>query len=250
MLTIQKNKEVIRNLYEQSLNKRNMELLKDFVSEEYVGIRDKGVAGFIEPIMPLIKAFPDIQWKLEELIGEGNKVVVKWKLEGTHQERFNNFAATGTKVSNDGMAICELKDGKVIKVRVQTDRLGFLQQLEVLPLDLSLLSNKKSNKNKVSFIDKFFVPAAAKKEFHERMSINRSFIKNLPGFLEDVVYEYSDDNGDLICITIAQWENREAFNEAKQAVQTEYKKQGFDAGEMFKRLNIVADRGVYTELKN
>ena len=250
MSTIERNKEIIRNLYEQSLNKRNMELLKNFISEDYIGIREKGVAGFKEPINPLIKAFPDVQWKLEELIGEGNKVVVKWKLQGTHQAPFTNFAATGKTVSNDAMAIYELKDGKIINVQVQTDRLGFLQQLEVVPLDLSLLSNKKVYKDKVSFIDKFFVPAAAINEFYERMSINRNFIKGLPGFIEDEVYEYTDDNGNLICITIANWENREALNKAKETVQAEYKKQRFDPAEMFKRLNIVADRGVYTELKD
>lgn len=249
MSTIQKNKEIIRNVYDHSLNNRNFELLKDIISDDYVGIRQKGVTGFLEPIHPLIKAFPDVQWKLEEVVSEGDKVAVKWKLQGTHKKPFNNFAATGKIVSNEGMAVFELKEGKVIKSVVQTDRLGFFQQLEALPSDLSVFS-KKVSKDKVSFIDKFFVPGAAKKEFYERMRINRSFIKGLPGFIDDAVYEYIDPNGNLICITIAHWENNEALNKAKEAVQAEYKKQGFDTADMFKRLNIVADRGVYTELKH
>ncbi|HMH22995.1 MAG TPA: hypothetical protein VK563_14510 [Puia sp.] len=106
----------------------------------------------------------------------------------------------------------------------------------------------KVNTHKVSFIDKFLIPPAAISEFYERMGMNRSMIKILPGFIEDAAYHYTDDNGNLICITIAHWENMKALNKARETVQTEYKKQGFDTAEMFKRLNIQADRGIYTEL--
>jgi heme-degrading monooxygenase HmoA len=108
---------------------------------------------------------------------------------------------------------------------------------------------KKDIQNKVSFIDKFFIPKEAKSAFYERMRINRKFIKTLPGFIEDHAYEYTDANGNLICITIAHWESREVLNQAKERVQAEYKKQGFDPGKMFARLNIVVDRGVYTGIE-
>ena len=85
--------------------------------------------------------------------------------------------------------------------------------------------------------------------FYERTSINRNFIKNLSGFMEDAAYGYTDNDGNLIRITVAVWENIQALNNAKEAVQAEYKKQGFNPAEMLKRLNIVADRGIYTELK-
>jgi len=246
----QKNKEVIRELYEQSLNKRNMGLLQDLISADYTGIQGKkGADAFETPVVPLIKAFPDIHWTIEDLFGEGDKVVVRWKWEGTQTGQFTSYAATGKTISNEGMAIFEFKDGKIIDTNVQTDRLSFLQGLEVLPLDLSSLSNKHTHKNHINFIDKFFIPASARPEFYKRMSINRNFIKKLPGFIEDAAYEYTDGNGNLICITIAQWENMEAIDKAREAVQAEYKKEGFDMAGMFKRLNIQADRGIYKELE-
>jgi len=248
MTTIQTNKEVIRKLYDQSLNKRNTGLLQQFVHEDYIGIGGlKGPAGFEEPIGPLMKGFPDIQWNIEELIGEDDKVVVKWKLQGTHTNEFTNFEATGNRISNEGMAIFELKNGKIINSYVQTDRLGFLQELHVLPRDINLLKTKKNSTDHVSFIDKFFVPSHATKEFYERMHINRNFIKTLPGFLEDAAYEYTDNDGNLICITIALWESIEALNKAKEAVLEENRKQGVDIAAMLKRLKIVTDRGVYKE---
>ena len=100
----------------------------------------------------------------------------------------------------------------------------------------------------MNFIDKFLVPPAAKEEFLERMSINRKFLRQLPGFIEDAAYEYTDGNGNLVCVTIARWKNKEAVAKAKEAVQAEYKREGFDMAGMMKRLGIVIDRGIYIEL--
>ena len=139
------NQEIVREVYELALNKKNMGLLEDLISPGFIGIRGlKGAAGFEEPVASLIKSFPDIQWQIEDLFGEGSKVSIRWKWEGTFTGApFTTYAATGKKVINDGMAIFELKDGKIISAQVLTDRLGFLQQLEVLPVDLGSLPNRK-----------------------------------------------------------------------------------------------------------
>ena len=248
MSTIQKNKEVIVKLYEQALNKRIMELLHDLISAQYVGIDGVGgIPGFEKPILALLKAFPDGRWNIEDLIGEGDKIIVRQKFQGTHTGPFQNFVTTGNTISTDGIAIYEFKDGKIIQAQVQTDRLGFLQQIEVLPSDLSLLSTKGDHKDQINFIDKFFVPAKAKQEFLERVNINRNFIKNLPGFIKDTAYEQLDEDGNLIFVTVAVWKNENVLEKAKEAVQAEYRKQGFSPAEMFERLNITMDRGIYKE---
>lgn len=248
MSTIQKNKEVIVKLYEQALNKRNMGLLHNLISAQYVSIDGAGgVPGFEKPILALLKAFPDGKWNIEELIGEGDKVVVRQKFQGTHTGPFQNFVTTGNTISTDGIAIYAFEDGKIIQAQVQTDRVGFLQQIEVLPSDLSLLSAKVIDKDHINFIDKFFVPANAKQEFLERVDINRNFIKDLPGFIRDTAYEQLDEDGNLIFITVAVWKNKDVLEKAKQAVQAEYKRQGFNPAEMFERLNITMDRGIYKE---
>ncbi|HEX5172268.1 MAG TPA: ester cyclase [Cyclobacteriaceae bacterium] len=243
---IEQNKETIRNLYEHVLNQRKMELLPVIISADFRGPGGtKGAAGFEEPITILIQGFPDAQWEVEELIGEGDKVAAKWRVSGTHTGTFGKIGSTGKEVSNDGMAIFTLKEGKIISARVLTDRLAFLQSLSVIPFDLGTLPVQNNSDCYVRFIDKFFVPSGGKKEFYERMNMNRTFIKTLPGFIEDVAYENLDDHGNLICITIATWENQESIDKAREAVQQEYKRQGFDPAEMMKRLNISMDRGIY-----
>jgi len=248
MSSIEKNKETVRSLYDEILNKRKMELLPGIISNGYTGIRgQKGATAFAEPVTALIAAFPDIEWKIEELIGDGDKIVVKWKWVGTHTGQFQQFIPTGNPVSNDGMGIYELKDGIITNVHVQTDRLGFLQQVGAVASDPSLLSNKRNGKNNVRFIDKFLVPAHAKEEFMQRTNINRNFIKSLPGFIEDAAYEQTDGEGNLVFITIATWESEAAVKKAKETVQAEYKKQGFDLAAMLTRLNITIDRGEYKQ---
>ncbi|PSL43856.1 antibiotic biosynthesis monooxygenase [Chitinophaga niastensis] len=97
------------------------------------------------------------------------------------------------------------------------------------------------------FIDKFLVPGKAKQEFKERVSINRNLIKNITGFIEDAAYERTDEHGNLVYVTTAVWESEAALKKAKEIVQAEYKQQGFNLVEMFERLNITMDRGIYNE---
>lgn len=111
----------------------------------------------------------------------------------------------------------------------------------------SQIETRKSENMKQIFIDKFIVPAQAKQEFLERVTINRNFIRNLNGFIKDEAYERIDEHGNFIFMTIAVWENEAVLKKAKEAVQAEYKKEGFDIAEMFARLKITMDRNIYKE---
>lgn len=251
MSTMEKNKEVIQQIYSKCLSAKNWQLLHEYIADEYVGVLGKkGADGFSEPVMPLVKSFPDMQWEVQKMVAEGDQVAVWWKLQGTHTGVYKNAQGTGKIVTNEGFGIFELKNGKVISTHVLTDRLGFLQQMNVLPADINQLKVKDPATSPVSFIDKFIVPAAAKAEFLERVHINRNLIKQLPGFIEDAAYENTDADGNLVLVTMAQWESQEALNKAKEVVQAEYKKQGFNLPDMLQRLHITIDRGVYAPSKN
>lgn len=144
--TIERNETIVRAVFEQAINERKPELLKNYIADEFVGARGaRGAAGFLEPIKPLLAAFPDIRWHIEETVADGNKVAVRWRWTGTHKATFVSLEPTGKTISSDGMAIFELKDGKVIAANVQTDRLGFLQAMDVLPTDINQLYKMKSN---------------------------------------------------------------------------------------------------------
>ena len=109
---------------------------------------------------------------------------------------------------------------------------------------MNSLSDSPSHKQ-VCLIDKFFVPSSAINEFAERMSYNRQFIIHLPGFIEDKVYEQVDEQGNFNIITIAIWESQEKIDQARNSVQSEYKRIGFNLPEFISRLNIKMERGIY-----
>lgn len=248
MTITEKNKEIVQNLYEQSLNTRNFEYLRKIISDDFKGPGGKrGAEAFEDRVTPLIKAFSDVQWNIQEVFGEGDKVIIRWKLEGTHTKPFMNIEATGKPVSNEGIGIYELNYGKIINAWVQTDRLGFLEELGVLPSDFIASLGESVQKDRVIFIDKFWVPEKAKEEFITGMNYNRNFIKGLSGFVYDKVYEHIADVGSYVIITIAVWENEEALNRAKSSVQAEYKRVGFHPEEFMERLNIKMERATYRE---
>lgn len=244
MSTAQQNETIVRRVYEESFNKRDFGSLQELISDEYPGFQGiKGREGFIKPVQGLIQAFPDIQWNIEDIFGEGDKVAVRWRWHGTHLGTFGGYAApTGKAMANAGMAIFILKDGKIVSGEMLTDRLGFLQEVNIVPMEIGRIRRK----DKVCLIDKFFVPAASRSSFAERTRINRDLLKTLPGLIRQDAYEYTDKEGNLVCVTIAEWENKDAIEKAKEAVQAEYKKEGVDMPEMLKRLNITLERGIYS----
>jgi heme-degrading monooxygenase HmoA len=100
------------------------------------------------------------------------------------------------------------------------------------------------------FIDSFLIPANSIEEFKERTRLNRNLIRQLSGFVEDHAYEHFETNGDLRLITIAVWVSEDALAKAKDIVQAEYQKEGFNPAAMMKRLNIRMERGIYFPVLN
>ena len=136
MDSIKSNKETVRKFFEESLNKRNLELLPELFAADFTGPQgEKGPDGFRASIEPLLKAIPDIHYTIKDLVAEGDKVAVNWTWQGTQAGQFRNIPASGKSITNDGMAVFALKDGKIVSAAIQTDRLGFLQALGVLPAD-------------------------------------------------------------------------------------------------------------------
>lgn len=94
-------------------------------------------------------------------------------------------------------------------------------------------------------IDLFIVPEESMKAFMDATRTTQKFIKTLPGFVEGYLYEMKEGNGRYTVITTAVWDNEGAFESAKQAVQAEYQRKGFDPRALMKQLDVEVERGVY-----
>lgn len=81
-----------------------------------------------------MSAFPDFAHQIEDVIENGNKVVLRGIFTGTHKGTFNGIAATNKSVSASWIDISEYDtEGKVINEWVELDTMGMMQQLGVIP---------------------------------------------------------------------------------------------------------------------
>jgi steroid delta-isomerase-like uncharacterized protein len=78
-------------------------------------------------------AFPDLTVQVEDILVDGDKVVVRARAEGTHQGNFMGLPATGKQVAIDLIDINRIADGQIAERWGLADTLGLLQHLGALP---------------------------------------------------------------------------------------------------------------------
>lgn len=134
-MSVERNKQVVRRLFDEYVNGRNDDLLSELLADDYVGAQSgtwaMGRDGFAASQKALRAGFPDVRYAITDLIAEGDRVVARWQWHGTHTGVFRGpagtFPPTGRSISNEGIAIFQIEQNKVTQAWLITDRLGFLQ---------------------------------------------------------------------------------------------------------------------------
>jgi steroid delta-isomerase-like uncharacterized protein len=122
-----------------TFNDGELDRLDELIAKDYVGPRgDKGPAGFRELVVGLRTAFPDLHYTIDDLVAGEDRVAIRWHWTGTHEGPFRGFAPTHKAVTSPGMAIFRLEGHKIVAGALETDRLGFLQQIGVVPANIGL----------------------------------------------------------------------------------------------------------------
>ena len=79
-------------------------------------------------------AFPDLNATVEDVIAEGDKVVTRVTLRGTHQGEIEEFGPpTGRQIESKGITISRIEGGKIIEDWDSYDNLSVMQQLGLVP---------------------------------------------------------------------------------------------------------------------
>src|SRR5579872_5975548 len=89
----------------------------------------RGREGYKRAMRMAFYAFPDAELIQEDLIAEGDKVVERWTMRGTHRGEFMGVSPTNRQVTVGGIDIYRYKDGKRVETWSQFDGLGLLRQL-------------------------------------------------------------------------------------------------------------------------
>jgi steroid delta-isomerase-like uncharacterized protein len=76
---------------------------------------------------------PDLHITVEDLIAEGDKVVIRWTMHGTHTREFMGSTPTGNPVSLKAIECFRIAAGRIVERWSIWDQLGLLQQLGAVP---------------------------------------------------------------------------------------------------------------------
>lgn len=78
------------------------------------------------------QGFPDIYHTIDDVLGEGNRVVVRFTLRGNHTGNFMGIPATGKSIEVSAIALLSFQEGKVAELKAVFDQVGLMQQLGVM----------------------------------------------------------------------------------------------------------------------
>jgi steroid delta-isomerase-like uncharacterized protein len=135
------NKEIVRRFYEEVFNQRNIDVIDELVHPEFINhdptpVASRDPESMKQFIHTITQAFPDHHHAIEDLIAEGDKVVMRCTLTATHQGLFPGFLEmppTGKSICQRQIHILRVQDGKVAEHRVVRDDLTMMQQLGLMP---------------------------------------------------------------------------------------------------------------------
>jgi steroid delta-isomerase-like uncharacterized protein len=77
--------------------------------------------------------FPDSRISIEACIAEGDTVVTRWTLAGTHQGTFQGIPPTGRPVRFNGIEFNRVLKGRLVEHWSMFDNLALLQQIGAMP---------------------------------------------------------------------------------------------------------------------
>jgi steroid delta-isomerase-like uncharacterized protein len=135
----EQNKAASRRLAEEALAGGNYDLVDELVDPSYVAYDPaspepiRGTEGLKQLIRGYKSAFPDMDFRIEDEIAEGDKVVTRWIARGTHQGELFGIAPTGKQATVNGITIDRFSGGKIVESWNNWDALGLMQQLGAIP---------------------------------------------------------------------------------------------------------------------
>lgn len=137
-MSTEANKALYRRWFEEVVTGGNLGLADTLLSEDYV-LHFPGMPALVDRaghkalVVMFRTAFPDWVETVEDVVAEGDKVVIRVTGTGTHQGEFQGIPPTGVAVRATGVGIGRISSGRIAEAWGFYDALGMLQQLGALP---------------------------------------------------------------------------------------------------------------------
>jgi steroid delta-isomerase-like uncharacterized protein len=137
-MSIEENKALFRRWFEDVVNRNDYSVVEELLAPDYQAhfpgapgpIDRDGHRGMVEMFAA---AFPDWSESIQDVVAEGDRVVLRVTAGGTHEGEFQGMAPTGKTVEITGMGIVRIENGKIAESWWEFDALGLMQQLGAIP---------------------------------------------------------------------------------------------------------------------
>lgn len=135
---LEQNKTLVRRLLEDDISRGDMATAEAIIAPNFVDHTNPpgmqhGLEGHTAIVALFRAAFPDQWWQIEDLIAEGDRVVARTTMTGTHRGDFFGIPATNRAVSVGGIHILRIADDRIAEHWGNNDDLGLMRQLGMIP---------------------------------------------------------------------------------------------------------------------
>ncbi|MCK4393961.1 ester cyclase [Candidatus Bipolaricaulota bacterium] len=138
-MSTEQNKTIARRHVEEGVGKRNLSVVDELLATNFVlhATPPSGVPldreGYKKLVSMIHTGFSDYRVTVEDMVAEGDRVVIRLTMRGTHKGEFMGITPTGKHVTWTGITILRIEGGKIVEIWNQVDSLGLMQQLGVVP---------------------------------------------------------------------------------------------------------------------
>lgn len=139
IMSLEEKKAIVYRLNTEIWNQKNADAVDEIFAPDVVIYRSgRPVIQGSETLRQWVANYArntwgDSQATIEEIVAEGELVVTRWTVRGTHAGEWRGIAPTGKPVTITGMTIHRVVDGKIAEAWAEEDWLGVMQQIGALP---------------------------------------------------------------------------------------------------------------------
>ncbi len=129
------NKEIVREFYAQIIGRGDLSAIErlvhpDFVEHNTLPGAASGHAGLRQFVIGFHASFSEVNYVIEDLIVEHDKVAVRGVVHAVHRGVFRGVPATSRQIQWSTIHVLRLQDSLIMERWVQVDMMGLMGQIE------------------------------------------------------------------------------------------------------------------------
>lgn len=137
-MSVEENKAIARRWNEEIWSKGSLATIDELFATDYVchypGDPTPDRESYKQWVAMSFAAFADVHCTIEDMVAEGDKVALRWTWRVTHSKgEYMGIAPTGKQMTITGIFILRIEGGKIVEEWGNSDDLGMMQQLGVIP---------------------------------------------------------------------------------------------------------------------